>query len=66
MLKQKILILCAILFLISYTEVRSQDKEIFTLEESVKMVLDQNPDIRIAEKELKKASAGVGVAYSNI
>lgn len=66
MFKEKLVTTSLVLLCIAITSIFAQDKEVFTLEESVEMVLDQNPDIRIAEKELKKAIAGVGVAYSNI
>ncbi len=37
-----------------------------TLEQSVTVALERNPQIKMAEKELAKARAGIGVAYSNI
>ena len=37
-----------------------------TLEESVHMALERNPEIAIAEKEVAKAEAGVGEAYASI
>jgi len=66
MIKQRLLMLMLLMIFIVTTAVFSQEKDIFTLEKSIATVLDQNPDIKIAEKELKKAGAGVGIAYSNI
>jgi len=44
----------------------SQDKMTLTLEQSVDLALQKNPEIRIAEKELYKAKAGIVEAWSNI
>ena len=66
MFNQKNLSVIIILLLCCLTIVSGQNNEIFTIEKSVATVLEQNPDIKIAEKELKKASAGVGIAYSSI
>ncbi len=66
MFKKKLLILSIVLLFILITKVLSQGKEVFTLEKSVATVLEQNPDIKIAEKELEKTKAGVGEAYANI
>ena len=66
MFKQKLLTISLVILTFLVTSAFSQEKEVFTLDKSVEMVLEQNPDIKIAEKQLKKASAGVGVAYSNI
>lgn len=37
-----------------------------TLEKSVDLALDKNPQLKIAKKELKKAKSGVWEAYSNV
>lgn len=66
MLKNKLFIIGIVVLFILIATVFSQDKQVFTLEKSVATVLEQNPDIKIAEKELDKASAGVGEAYANI
>ena len=66
MSKQKLLTMSLVILTILLTCAFSQDTEVFTLEKSIEMVLEQNPDIKIAEKEFKKASASVGIAYSNI
>lgn len=44
----------------------AQEKKVLSLEESVNIALKQNPELRMAEKELKKARAGVIEAWSNI
>lgn len=44
----------------------AQEKLTLTIERSVELALEQNPQLRIAEKELAKAKAGVGEAYSAI
>lgn len=43
-----------------------QEKLTLTIEKSVALALAQNPQLQIAEKELAKAKAGVGEAYSVI
>ena len=42
----------------------SQDKMMLTLEQSVSIALERNPEVRIAEKELDKAKAGIWEAYA--
>jgi len=43
----------------------SQDM-VLTLEQSVQIALEKNPEIRMSEKEVKKASAGIWEAYTAI
>lgn len=66
MFNKKLLILSIVILFILIIKVFSGEKEVFTFEKSVATVLEQNPDIKIAEKELEKAKAGVGEAYANI
>ncbi len=54
-------ILTVLLFLNGYAEERT-----LTLEGSVELALKNNPELKMAEKELSKAQAGVWEAYSNI
>jgi len=42
----------------------AQDEMVLTLEQSVAIALEKNPEVRIAEKELDKAKAGIWEAYS--
>jgi outer membrane protein len=42
----------------------AQDKMVLTLEQSVSIALERNPEVRIAEKELDKTKAGIWEAYS--
>jgi len=42
----------------------AQDEMVLTLELSVAIALEKNPEVRIAEKELDKAKAGIWEAYS--
>lgn len=42
----------------------SQDNLILTLEKSVDIALKRNPEVLIAEKEVSKAKAGIGEAFS--
>lgn len=42
----------------------AQDKLTLTLDQTVELALAQNPELRIAEKELARANAGVGEAFS--
>ncbi len=44
----------------------AQEKMTLTLEKSVDLALQQNPDYRMAEKAVAKAKAGVVEAYSNL
>jgi outer membrane protein TolC len=44
----------------------SQTKMTLTLQNSIEIALKQNPEIKMAEKELSKAQSDIGVAYSNI
>lgn len=42
----------------------AQEKMILTLEQSVSIALERNPEIQIAEKELAKTKAGIWEAYA--
>ncbi|MBN2009598.1 TolC family protein [candidate division KSB1 bacterium] len=44
----------------------SQETMSLTIEQSVAIALDKNPDIQIAEKQLKKAGAQVWESYANL
>ena len=44
----------------------SQDKLVLTLEKSVELALENNPGLKMAEKELAKAKAGIWESYSTI
>jgi len=44
----------------------SQDKMVLDLERSVSLALENNPNIKMAEKEVSKSRAGIWEAYSNI
>ena len=44
----------------------SQETVVLTLEQSVAMALQRNPEIKIAEKEVAKAKATVGEAYGTL
>lgn len=44
----------------------SQEEMVLTLEKSVTLALEKNPQIKIAEKELSKARTGIWEAYSTI
>ena len=58
-------LLVMVLFLVPLT-IFAQEITVLDLERSVDLALKNNPNIRIAEKEVSKASAGVWEAYSNI
>ena len=64
-LKQNI-ILTLVAFAFIFTSSFSQDKLTLTLEKSVNLALEQNPEIKMAEKDVAKAKASVWEAYSNI
>ncbi len=53
------------LLILIYT-VQAGDKKILTIEESVRLALENNPEMHVAEKEYKKAEAAVGEAYSAV
>jgi outer membrane protein len=44
----------------------SQDKMVLDLERSVSLALENNPNIKMAEKEVSKSKTGIWEAYSNI
>lgn len=44
----------------------SQEKMVLDLERSVNLALQNNPNLKMAEKEVSKARAGIWEAYSNI
>ena len=44
----------------------AQDQLMLTLEKSVEIALKNNPEIKMAEKELSKAKAGVVEAWSTV
>ena len=48
------------------TDAVPQDKRLLTLEESMTIAFEKNPDLKSAEKELSKARAGVWEAVSAI
>ncbi len=52
--------------LLTGSSVMAQDTMTLTLAQCVDMTLERNPEIRIAEKELAKAQAGIWEAYSAI
>ncbi|HOT96076.1 MAG TPA: TolC family protein [bacterium] len=56
----------AILILVAALNLSAQERVTLTIQESVDMALAKNPEIRMAEKELAKARAGVWEATSNI
>ncbi|MCJ7813282.1 TolC family protein [bacterium] len=63
--KKMYIMICALILLLPLL-LFPQDKIVLTLEESVKLALENNPAIQIAEKELAKARAGIWEAYSAI
>lgn len=54
------------LHIVAMAFVQAQDQEVLTLEKSLAIALERNPQIKIAEKELAKAEAVVGEAFANI
>jgi len=62
---KKLWVMVFILILVSVT-IYAQEKVTLTLEKSVQSALDKNPQLKIAEKELSKASAAVWSAWSNV
>ena len=60
------LILIPLCACIAITSAFGQDSLNVTLEQSVAIALQKNPEIRIAEKEVSKASVGVGEAVAGL
>lgn len=62
------LLIVSIMFLFcSFPDITlAQDKLVLSLENSVDYALENNPEFKIAEKEVQKSRAGVWEAYSNI
>lgn len=54
------------LMLMAAVAAPAQEKLVLTLENSVDLALKNNPEIKVAEKELSKSKAGIWEAYSNI
>ena len=61
---KKIFNMFIIISLLIPTFLQAQEKLILTLEKSIDLALKNNPEIKMAEKELSKARAGVGEALS--
>ncbi len=63
----KRVVLCLILWTIFHPGLGiTEEKLILTLEKSLALALKQNPEIKMAEKEVAKAKAGIGEALSSI
>lgn len=65
-MSRRLLSKTSLLVLLAVALAAAQPGQILTLEKSVNLALDQNPDLKIAKKELKKFEAGVGEAYAAI
>jgi len=65
-LLKKISVIIFLAFLIVPVSLLSQEKITLTLDRSIDLAQKNNPEIKMAEKELSKARAGVWEAYSNI
>jgi len=63
---RNILTLAGLLTLFTVFLAGAGEVHTLTLEESVNLALERNPEIAIAEKELAKAGAGIGEAYATI
>lgn len=57
-----IVLIALIIPLLGFT----QEKVVLTLDKSIELALDKNPGLKMAEKELSKAKAGVVEAWSNV
>ena len=64
--KKSIFIILIIISAILSNFTYAQDSKVLTLDKSVQIALDKNPEIKIAEKELRKAEAAIGESYANI
>lgn len=62
----KLVVLMLITLILIPCSIFSQDSMTLTLDKSISLSLKNNPEIKMAEKELSKAKAGVWEAYSNI
>ena len=58
------LITVSIIMLLITGSLFAQDRLILTIDKSIELALEQNPEVQIAEKNVKKAGAGIGEAYS--
>ena len=65
-LKQTLLCVIILGFIAGPTKLLSQERLVLTLDKSVSLALERNPQIKMAEKEVAKAKASVWEAYSNI
>ncbi len=57
---------CLIASAILATALFAEEKLVLTIEKRVALALEQNPEIKVAEKELAQARAGIGEAYATI
>jgi len=60
------LYLFMLVFFLTPLRIFPQEKIVLDLERSLSLALKNNPNIKIAEKEVSKARAGIWEAYSNI
>ncbi len=58
------LITVSIIMLLITGSLFAQDRLILTIDKSIELALEKNPEVRIAEKNVKKAGASIGEAYS--
>jgi outer membrane protein len=63
---KRFLIISLLCIVILSFVLHAQERVVLTLEKSVEFALEQNPELKSAEKEFKIASAGVMEAYSNV
>ena len=55
-----------LIFMVLPVFLQAQEKLTLTLEKSIDLALENNPGIKMAEKEVAKSKAGVGEAWSNV
>ncbi|MFO7890864.1 MAG: TolC family protein [bacterium] len=63
-MQKKYFFIISIIIVLATTCLFSQDQLILTIDRSIDLALDKNPEFEIAEKNVKKAGAGIGEAYS--
>lgn len=63
-MQKKYFFIISIIIVLITTSLYSQDQLILTIDKSIDLALEKNPQVKIAEKNVKKAGAGIGEAYS--
>ena len=65
-MRQRVILALFAILLLSFSGLMAQEKMVLTLEKSIDIAFEKNPELQKMEKEVAKARASVWEAYSNI